>query len=162
MQMPTTANQMSLSFTQVPVTVTNQMKSASRHVQTVASQISAATTNVATTKQRGSLATTDQISTIAYKMSSTQSQGPLTTNNEPPGITCVADKEIGTDLGKSTAAVEWQTPTIPDISGDIISATCSPESGTNFTIGQSIITCEAFDMSGNRAACSFNVSVAGT
>ena len=39
---------------------------------------------------------------------------------------------------------------------------CSPPSGTNISVGDTDVTCEVFDMSGNKAECSFQVDVKGT
>ena len=47
-----------------------------------------------------------------------------------------------------------------DNSGNV-SVTCDPESGTNFIIGQTPVTCEAVDGSGNKASCSFQITVTG-
>ena len=102
----------------------------------------------------------DQMQVVSNQMS-TKVATVVTIDDEPPNITCIADMEVGTDTGKPTAVVEWQKPTTTDNSGDIVNITCSPESGTEFTIGQTNVTCEAVDMSGNRAACSFNVSITG-
>ena len=105
--------------------------------------------------------TTDTKMQIVSDQMSTKAATVVTADNAPPNITSVGDMEVGTNTGKHTAVVEWQTPTITDNSGDIVNITCSPESGTEFTIGQTDVTCEAVDISGNRAACSFNVSVTG-
>ena len=105
--------------------------------------------------------TTDTQMQIVSNQMSTKVATVVTTDDKPPNITCVADMEVDTDTGKPTAIVEWRKPTTTDNSGEIVNITCSPESGNEFTIGQTNVTCEAVDMSGKRAACSFNVSVTG-
>ena len=60
-----------------------------------------------------------------------------------------------------TAMVEWEGPKASDNSGNVSHIICNPQSGTNFTIGQTDVICEAVDGSGNRASCSFQVNVTG-
>ena len=81
-------------------------------------------------------------------------------DNEPPNVRCVEDQSRATDEGKPTAMVEWEPPVVSDNSGNV-SVTCDPKSGTNFTIGQTPVTCAAVDGNGNRAVCSFSVNVTG-
>ena len=81
-------------------------------------------------------------------------------DSEKPNITCVKYQLDHTDEGKPTAMVKWEDPFASDNSGNV-SVTCDPPSGTDFPIGQTTITCEAADGSGNRAECSFPVSVTG-
>ena len=49
---------------------------------------------------------------------------------------------------------------VSDNSGTV-SATCDPPSGTVFTMGLTIVNCEAIDGSGNIDSCSFEVNVTG-
>ena len=58
--------------------------------------------------------------------------------------------------------VVWAGGNASDNSGNVSHLTCDRQSGTNFTIGQTTVTCEAVDWSGNRAECSFQVNVTGT
>ena len=67
---------------------------------------------------------------------------------------------MNTSNGKNTAIVVWEDPKVSDNSGNV-SVTCDPPSGTNFTIGQTAVLCEAIDGRGNRAECSFQVYVTG-
>ena len=84
----------------------------------------------------------------------------LYSDNEAPDVSCVEDQFRTTDAGKPTAMIKWDDPTASDNSGNV-SVTCDPQSGTNFTIGQTTVTCEAIDGSGNTVACSFQVTVTG-
>ena len=79
---------------------------------------------------------------------------------EAPVITCVS-KSVNTDNGLDTASVLWDGPKVSDNSGNVSHVICDPQSGTNFTIGETSVICEAFDGSGNRAECSFQVNVTG-
>ena len=40
--------------------------------------------------------------------------------------------------------------------------TCSADSGSQFEIGETEVTCKAVDLAGNQANCSFTVNVRGT
>ena len=64
--------------------------------------------------------------------------------------------------GKPTAMAVWQNPIVDDNSGEVAHVVCNPPSGTNVTIGQTKITCEAVDGSGNKAGCNFDVNLTGT
>ena len=81
-------------------------------------------------------------------------------DNEAPNVSCVENQSRATDKGKPTAETKWELPVASDNSGNV-SVTCDPMSGTNFTIGQTPVTCESVDGSGNRAFCSFSVNVTG-
>ena len=68
---------------------------------------------------------------------------------------------MNTDNGLDTAIVLWDGPKISDNSGNVSHVICNLQSGTNFTIRKTPVICEAFDGSGNRAECSFQVNVMG-
>ena len=80
---------------------------------------------------------------------------------EAPVITCVSNQSFNTDKSIDTAMVVWEGPKALDNSGNVSIIICDPQSGTNFTIGQTNVFCEAVDGSGNRALCSFQVNVTG-
>ena len=82
-------------------------------------------------------------------------------DTEVPKLTCVEGQSTEIDEGKPTAMVTWNGPIAEDNSGDI-SITCDPASGTNFDIGQTTVTCNAVDGSGNEIICHFQVNVTGT
>ena len=56
--------------------------------------------------------------------------------------------------------VIWKDLRASDNSGNV-SVACDPPSGTNFTIGETIVICEAADNSGNKVQCYFDVNVTG-
>ena len=82
------------------------------------------------------------------------------TDNEVPTVNCVEGQSSEAEEGKATAMVIWEDPITLDNSGNV-SVSCDPPSGTDFPIGKKPITCEAVDGSGNRAECSFIVTVIG-
>lgn len=57
------------------------------------------------------------------------------------------------------AVVDFAPPTVTDNSGDALTATCDPASGTRFALGTTTVTCTAADASGNAAAATFAVEV---
>ncbi len=68
-----------------------------------------------------------------------------------------------TEPGKPTRLVEWESPVATDNSRDNVTITCDRESGSNFVIGQTAVTCIASDAYGNSNSCSiFYVDVRGT
>ncbi len=60
---------------------------------------------------------------------------------------------------------EWEYPIATDNSGDNPTVTCDHTWGTNFTIGQTLVKCTAFDAYGNSNEnyyyCSFYIHVIG-
>ena len=80
-------------------------------------------------------------------------------DNEVPLITCAKNQSRNTEEGQETAMVIWEDPVATDNSGQISSIFCMPRSGNDFKIGQTLVTCEANDKSGNTATCSFQVIV---
>ena len=66
-----------------------------------------------------------------------------------------------TEKAKPTAVVEWKQARASDNSQISPQVSCNLQSGTNFNIGRTNVTCEAVDGSGNRAECSFQVDVIG-
>ncbi|XP_072023443.1 sushi, von Willebrand factor type A, EGF and pentraxin domain-containing protein 1-like, partial [Amphiura filiformis] len=80
-------------------------------------------------------------------------------NQAPALASCPAIEPKNTDPGEVTALITWEGPVAIDNSGGIPTVTCYPPSGTNFTIGQSPVTCTAVDISGNQESCIFYVDV---
>ncbi|XP_072041428.1 hyalin-like [Amphiura filiformis] len=72
---------------------------------------------------------------------------------------CLTDQVADTDFGKPTAMVIFEDPVATDNSGSSPTLICDPPSATNFTIGQTLVTCIAFDGYGNNNSCSFNVVI---
>ncbi len=64
----------------------------------------------------------------------------------------------------SGAVVTYSTPTASDnVDGDVSSSvSCTPNSGTTFPMGTTIVGCSVTDAAGNTASASFSVTVADT
>ena len=77
---------------------------------------------------------------------------------EAPKICCPSTFSIDSTV---TAALTWNNPNTTDNSGQVPTVTCSLESGSQFEIGATHVTCEALDSSGNQATCAFTVQVKG-
>jgi hypothetical protein len=74
---------------------------------------------------------------------------------QAPSITCPSDIAQGNDQGQCNAVVNWSvtatgnpTPTV----------SCSPASGSTFSVGTTTVTCTATNLCGTDT-CSFNVTV---
>lgn len=79
-------------------------------------------------------------------------------DNTAPVIT--VPYTIRKTTGDSTGlVVEYSTSALDDTDGDI-EPTCSPESGSTFSVGSTTVSCEATDSAGNRADKSFVIRVA--
>lgn len=82
-------------------------------------------------------------------------------DNEEPDIgSCPSNIIKDNDPGLSTAMVTWTDPEAQDNSGQV-TVSCSPNSGSNFDIGNTEVECEAVDESGNKNDCVFTITVQG-
>jgi hypothetical protein len=73
----------------------------------------------------------------------------------PPTIACPSESVLECSGGGAQATY---TPTASDNCGSVITA-CTPASGSTFGLGTTATTCTAFDQAGNRASCTFGVTV---
>ena len=82
-------------------------------------------------------------------------------NEEPQFEMCPVNQTLDTQPGQPTAVAVWEHPSANDNSGDKPNVTCNLISGNKFTIGQTLVSCEAVDNSGNNNTCSFKIIVKG-
>ena len=80
---------------------------------------------------------------------------------EAPNISCHRDLSVEADEDRPTARLTWRTPKTSDNSGNVPDVSCKPRSNTDFTIGQTVVTCVAVDGGGNRNNCRFLINVTG-
>ena len=76
-------------------------------------------------------------------------------------ITCPANQVLNTDLSQAYATVFWIDPQVTDNSGQIPTMACDVESGSHFGIGETEVICEAVDSTGNKATCTFILTIKG-
>ena len=76
-------------------------------------------------------------------------------------ITCPVNQTINTEPSKAYASVSWTDPQVTDNSGQIPTITCDAESGSQFDIGETGVTCQAVDPTGNQETCTFTVKIKG-
>ena len=90
-------------------------------------------------------------------------------DNEIPVIDCPADDSVTINNGTSGSTVNLMV-TAADVVDGQVKTTCWIEDdlgtkiyypGYIFQVGDTIVTCNASDASGNTATCSFNVAVVG-
>ena len=67
---------------------------------------------------------------------------------------------MNADLGQIGFAVLFDVQAV-DNSGDNTTVSCTKESGEEFHIGNTAMTCVAYDAAGNNATCQFLVTVKG-
>ncbi|XP_038066602.1 uncharacterized protein LOC119736659 [Patiria miniata] len=85
-------------------------------------------------------------------------------DNDPPVFTansCPSDRTKVADPRSMETMVTWSDPTATDSTNVAPTVQCTPASGTDFTIGQTPVTCTATDAAGNMATpdCTFTVTV---
>ena len=82
-------------------------------------------------------------------------------DDENPSIAGIpADIVQSTDAGSSTAEITWSEPTASDNSGSVTMSS-SHSSGSNFTIGDTVVTYTAVDDSSNSVTATFTISIQG-
>ena len=86
--------------------------------------------------------------------------GAFAAETVAPEIGPVSDLTV--DTPTNTAVVTYPTPMVSDNEDPTPEISCAPASGSQFTIGQTIVTCTARDAQGNTATRSFTVTVRGT
>ena len=59
----------------------------------------------------------------------------------------------------STLQVSWADPTATDDIDTAIAISCMPSSGSEFQVGETMVTCTATDNAGNTDMCMFTVTV---
>ena len=80
-------------------------------------------------------------------------------DSNAPIVNCIEDviSEIGFNIGGTV--VSWTEPTATDNSGVVNLASRSRAPGSFFVVGNSEVTYVFVDGNGNRASCTFTVSV---
>ena len=76
----------------------------------------------------------------------------------PPNIACPSSISAGPGVGQTSAVVNFQQTVSDNVA--IKSTSCSPPSGSSFSLGQTNVSCLAIDSSNNQAQCYFSVTVA--
>jgi parallel beta-helix repeat protein len=79
-----------------------------------------------------------------------------------PSIKCPANITVSTDAGQCTKANVTYTPTATDNCDPNPAVSCTPPSGSTFSLGTTTVNCTATDASGLSSSCSFKVKVLDT
>ena len=56
----------------------------------------------------------------------------------------------------------WTDPQMTNNSRQMPTITCDADSGSQFKIGETEVTCQAVDHAGNQATCTFTVTIEGS
>ena len=83
------------------------------------------------------------------------------TDHEAPVIVCPANQTLATDPSQAHAIVAWTDPHVTDNSRQIPNITCDVESGSQFGLRETEVTCQIIDLAGNIATCMFTVKIEG-
>jgi hypothetical protein len=107
-----------------------------------------------------SLGTTSVTLTVTDSFGATDSctATVTVTDSTPPTVNCPSGITQSTDPGKCTATVTFSA-SATDNCTQSVGVTCTPASGSAFSIGTTPVTCQATDGAGNTGSCSFNVTV---
>ena len=85
----------------------------------------------------------------------------IITDHESPELNCPVDQTCVARPKQTNTSVAWTDPQGTDNSGQNLTMTCDAESGGQFGIGLTTVTCQAVDPSGNKATCMFTVKIKG-
>src|SRR5207247_6370042 len=77
-------------------------------------------------------------------------------DHEDPRLECPS-KIVTTTTGGCDQAVNWTAMATDNCA--VTNVACLPASGSTFALGNTIVTCTAWDSSGNHASCSFTIVV---
>jgi hypothetical protein len=80
----------------------------------------------------------------------------------PPVLNNLPDNIIKEATGASGAAVTYTAPTATDLVDGSVPVTCTPASGSTFSLGETTVNCSAEDTRGNKATGSFTIKVQDT
>jgi len=79
-------------------------------------------------------------------------------DDQLPTITCPELNAVSADIGASSATVKWSAPVTAD--NDVVAqVVATPTSGSDFPLGDTVVTLTAVDASGNNVSCTFVVTV---
>ena len=76
-------------------------------------------------------------------------------------IACPDNQTVNTKPSQAYATVVWTNPQVTDNSQQNSTITCDANSGDQFEIGETEVTCQAVDPTGNQAICAFTVMIEG-
>jgi hypothetical protein len=79
-------------------------------------------------------------------------------DTQPPTITCPANINHANDHDQCGAVINYASPTATDNCPGVTTS-CSPASGTHFSVGTTTVTCTVTDAASNTSTCSFTVTV---
>ena len=85
-----------------------------------------------------------------------------TDTEAPKFVSCPVNQSLETNPGLPTAVAVWKQPFASDNSEDKPEISCDRLSESEFTIGQTLVTCKVVDSGGNNDTCSFQIDVKGT
>ncbi|MGP4069455.1 HYR domain-containing protein [Halobacillus sp. B29] len=80
------------------------------------------------------------------------------TDTEAPTIMCPEDRVVFIETGETGAVVNFPAPIASD-NCTVVDISCTPESGSFFTVGRTEVTCSAEDSAGRITNCTFNIEV---
>lgn len=86
----------------------------------------------------------------------------LPPDTTPPVISGTPANMTVEAVGASGRAVSYTNPTASDAVDGTVSVSCTPISGSTFSVGATTVTCSASDTAGNTASTSFIISVQDT
>ena len=79
----------------------------------------------------------------------------------PPEITCPTVAPSPTAFNQSYGPVTWDEPEVTDNVPATVTVTSDRVNGSDFDLGDTVVTLTAVDAAGNNATCQFTVTVVG-
>ena len=94
---------------------------------------------------------------VGHSTTETCSLTVTVNDTQAPSITCPANLAVVGPTPGSGAVATYPPPVATDNCPGVMTS-CTPPSGSSFSLGTTTVTCTATDTSGNTATCSFTVS----
>jgi len=88
--------------------------------------------------------------------------GVTVNDNTVPQVTCPAEITATPPPNQCSLPASYAVPTATDNCTSSVVVSCSPPSGSTFTVGNTPVTCTATDDATNQSQCQFNVHVQET
>ncbi len=140
------------------VTVSNDLDYCGAVVNYTAPTAGATCGPVTTSPVSGSFFPVGTTTVYVTTTSGTNCSFNVTVNDtQPPSITCPADIVVGNDSGYCGAVVNFSAMASDNCPG--VTIAYSPQPGSFFPKGTTVVTCTATDAHNNSSQCQFNVTV---
>ncbi len=102
------------------------------------------------------------VADVAFRICDGSTCDLVPPDTTPPVIAGTPGDIVAEATSSAGASVTYTAPTATDAVDGVVSVSCSPASGSSFTISSTTVTCSTADAAGNAASSSFVIGVVDT